>query len=123
MQSVFLHITNIVDEIDRRTHQTECDEGQCGTLEDCWLKQPAGGQWRREHEEVLDPLTGSHGADRGRYSVAANGNLRGFGHQDATLASHWEFGVTGERAHYLGARAHQEVSLAGGSRDTSCVPA
>ena len=31
-----------------------------------------------KHEEVLDPLAGSHGADRGWHSAAANSNLRGF---------------------------------------------
>jgi hypothetical protein len=39
-------------------------------------------------------LTGSHGANRGRHSAAVNGNLRGFGHQDATLASLWECRVS-----------------------------
>ena len=94
MQPVFFYITNVVDEINRGAYQTESDEGQRRSFEDGWLEQLAGGERRREHEEVLDPLTGSHGADRGRHSAAADGNLRGFGHQDATLASHWECGVS-----------------------------
>ena len=94
MQPVLFYIANVVDEIDRGAYQTERDEGQRGPFEDCWLEQLARGERRGEHEEVLDPLTGSHGADRGRHSAAANGNLRGFGHQDATLASHWECRVS-----------------------------
>ena len=90
MQPVLFDVADVVDQIDRGADQAERDEGQRGPCEDRWLEQLAGGQWRGEHEDVLDPLTGSHGADRGGQSAAANGNLGGFGHQDATLASRWE---------------------------------
>ena len=94
MQPVLFDVANVVDQIDRGADQAERDEGQRGPFENCWLEQLAGGEWRGEHEDVLDPLTGSHGSNRGRHSAAVNGNLRGFGHQDATLASLWECRVS-----------------------------
>ena len=86
MLPVLLHVAHIVDEVDGGAHQAERDEGQRSALEHGWLEKPPSGQRSGEDEEVLDPLAGSHSADRGRHSAAANSNLRGFGHQDATLS-------------------------------------
>ena len=69
------------------------------------------GQRSSQHEKVLDPLAGSHSADRGRHSAAANGNLRGSRHQDVTLSIPF-LQLRRPRAggHYLGARADQSAS-------------
>jgi hypothetical protein len=76
MLPVFLHIAHVIDEIDTGAYQAERDEAQCSSLEYRWLEEAASRQWCSEDEEVLDPLTGSHSADRGRNSAAANSNLR-----------------------------------------------
>ena len=97
MQPVLFHVAHVVEQIDRGADQAERDEGQGGALDDGRLEQSARGQRGGKHKQVLDPLAGSHGADRGRHSAAANSNLRGFRHQDATLSSHWESAVTASK--------------------------
>jgi hypothetical protein len=79
-------VAYIVDEVDGCADQAERDEGQRSAFDHSWLEEPPSGQRSGQHEEVLDPLAGSHSADGCRDSAAANSNLRGFGHQDATLA-------------------------------------
>ena len=77
MLPVLCHVAHIVDEVDGSTYQAERDEGQRGAPDHNWLEKPPSRQRSGQHEEVLDPLAGSHGADRDRPSAAANSNFRG----------------------------------------------
>jgi hypothetical protein len=86
MLPILLHVAHIVDEVNGGAHQAERNEGQCSTSDHGWLKEPASGQRCGEDEEVLDPLAGSRSAESGWHPAAANGNLCGLGHQDATLS-------------------------------------
>ena len=94
MQPVLLDVADVVEQVDRGADQAEGDERQ-RDAEHSWREKPAGGQRRRDDEEVLHPLAGSHRADRGRHPAPANGNLRGLGHQDATLSI--PFSSSGDR--------------------------
>jgi hypothetical protein len=66
MLPILCHVAYVVDEVDGGADQAECNEGQCRAFDHSWLEKPPSGQGSGHHEEVLDPLPGSHGADRGR---------------------------------------------------------
>ena len=66
VQPVLLDVADVVDEVDRRAHQAERDEGEGRGEQDVALEEPARGEGCGEDEDVLDPLARAHGPDRRR---------------------------------------------------------
>ena len=76
MAAVGLRVGDVVEQVRRRGHEHEGDEGQAGEQQRAAVVERTARRRRREDQQVLDPLARPRRADEAADGVAARGRPR-----------------------------------------------